>query len=253
MRARCWCLFGLSSISVVRVGVCGPVVWVGSSGVHWFTDPEVEVVSTLGPLVRVSGWERNWSTCWVPWVVALALMKGATLLLFGSFDRAVALVSMGCRDVCVRAWRGRAAPCCRVWRESASVRCAWPAGGPRCCGRLCARAVCVILGCAGSGSLLGCAVAVARVCGAPCESAGGAVGRPEQALEEFTCSVSVVARAGGAAAARSRAGGETVLGVPVGPRADECVVSASVQRRARASGRVAGIFTCYGVFNRFSE
>ena len=85
------------------------------------------------------------------------------------------------------------------------------------------------------------------VCGAPCRSAADAVGRPWHVLERFTWSECAVVRAGGAAAARWKAGGGAVPGVPVGPRADGCVVSASVRRRARASERVAGIFTCYGV------
>ena len=111
-----------------------------------------------------------------------------------------------------------------------------------------ARAVCGISGGMGSWSLSGCAGAVACVCGAPCRSAADAVGRPWHVLERFTWSKCAVVRAGGAAAALWEAGGEAVLGVPVGPRAGECVASASVERRARASGRVAGIFTCHVFF-----
>ena len=48
-------------------------------------------------------------------------------------------------------------------------------------------------------------------------------------------------------AARWKAGGEAVLSVPVWSRADECVASASVKRRARAAGHRGEHFTCYGV------
>ena len=104
---------------------------------------------------------------------------------------------------------------------------------------MCARAVCVISGCAGSESLSGCAGVVACECGAPCVSASVAVERPWWALGLLVRSVCAVVGAARAAAVRRKAGGEAVLGVPVGPRADGCVVSASVNRRARAAGNVA--------------
>ena len=54
--------------------------------------------------------------------------------------------------------------------------------------------------------------------------------------------------AAGVAAVRWKAGGEAVLGVPVGPRADGCVVSASVNRSARARGIVARMPEKVGFF-----
>ena len=120
--------------------------------------------------------------------------------------------------MCVCACRVRVVLCGRIGREIASVCCAWPASEPMCCGRLCARAVCVISGCAGSESLSGCAGAVACGCGAPCVRAGVAVERPEWALGLLACIVCAVVGAARAAAVRRRAGGEAVLGVPVRSR-----------------------------------
>ena len=62
---------------------------------------------------------------------------------------------------------------------------------------------------------------------------------PEPRLEVLVSVVCAAVSAAGVAAARWKAGGKAVLGVPVGPRGGECVVSASVNRSARARGIVA--------------
>ena len=129
--------------------------------------------------------------------------------------------SMGCKDVLVCTCWGRAMLCGRIGCGIVSACCVWPVSGSKCNGRLWAHAECLISDGVGPCSLSGCAGAAVCVCDAPCRSAVDAVGRLWHGLERFTWNECAVVRAGGAAAALWEAGGEAVLGVPVGPRGGE--------------------------------
>ena len=95
------------------------------------------------------------------------------------------------------------------------------------------------MGSVASEFLSGCAGAVARVCGALCVRASSAESGSNKASEEFTWSVCAVARVAGAAAARSKAGGEAVTRVPVSQIPRGFVRSASEPRSARRGYPVA--------------